>query len=80
MLLARVLMRDTFVPSVGSPDRYHIVAASDLRDAARKLETSQGQEREALEKSRSPEFGQKSGHSCTKTGKSSHTVCSRTPR
>ena len=42
-------------------DRYHIVAPSDLRDAARKLETSQGQEREALEKSRAPEFGQTLG-------------------
>jgi integrase len=38
-------------------DRYHIVAPSDLREAARKLETSQQQEREALEKSRAPEFG-----------------------
>ena len=43
-------------------DRYYIVARTDLREAARKLETSQ-QEREALEKSRAPEFG----HRCTKT-------------
>jgi hypothetical protein len=28
-----------------------------------------------LEKSRAPEFG----HSCTKTGKSSHSLCGRTP-
>jgi hypothetical protein len=28
-------------------DRYHIVAPSDLREAARKLENSQQQEREA---------------------------------
>ena len=42
-------------------DRYHIVAPSDLRDAARKLETSQRQEREALEKSGASEFGQSSG-------------------
>jgi integrase len=38
-------------------DRYHIVAPSDLREAARKLETSQQQEREVLEKSRASEFG-----------------------
>jgi integrase len=49
-------------------DRYHIVAPSDLRDAARKLETSQGQEREALEKSRAPEFGQSLGIVAPKTG------------
>ena len=42
-------------------DRYHIVAPSDLRDAACKLETSQGLEREALEKSCAPEFGQTLG-------------------
>jgi integrase len=42
-------------------DRYHIVAPSDLRDAARKLETIQKQEREALEKSRAPEFGHSLG-------------------
>ena len=42
-------------------DRYHIVAPSDLREAARKLETSQQQDREALEKSRAPEFGQSLG-------------------
>ena len=42
-------------------DRYHIVAPSDLRDAARKLENSQQQEREALEKSRASEFGQSLG-------------------
>lgn len=44
-------------------DRYHIVASSDLREAACKLENSQRQHREALEKSRASEFG----HSCTKT-------------
>jgi integrase len=38
-------------------DRYHIVAPSDLRDAARKLENTQEQERAALQKSRAPEFG-----------------------
>jgi hypothetical protein len=38
-------------------DRYHIVAPSDLRDAARKLENTQQQERAALEKSRATEFG-----------------------
>jgi hypothetical protein len=38
--------------------RYHIVAPSDPREAARKLEASRGQEREGLEKSRLPEFGQ----------------------
>ena len=42
-------------------DRYHIVAPSDLREAARKLENNQQQEREALEKSRAPEFGQSLG-------------------
>jgi integrase len=40
---------------------YQIVAPSDLRDAARKLETSQRQEPEALEKSGASEFGQSSG-------------------
>jgi hypothetical protein len=33
----------------------------ELREAARKLETSQQQEREALEKSRAPQFGQSLG-------------------
>jgi len=42
-------------------DRYHIVAPSGLRDAACKLETSQSLERQALEKSRAPEFGQTLG-------------------
>jgi hypothetical protein len=41
-------------------DRYHIVAPSDLRDAARKIERSQREEREALEKS-APDFGQTLG-------------------
>ena len=49
-------------------DRYHIVAPSDLRDAACKLETSQRQEREALEKSRAPEFGQSLGIVAPKPG------------
>jgi len=40
-------------------DRYHIVAPSDLREAARKLETSQQQEREMLENA--PEFGHSLG-------------------
>ena len=47
-------------------DRYHIVAPSDLRDAARKLETSQTMEREALQKSRAPEFGHSLGTSAPK--------------
>jgi hypothetical protein len=42
-------------------DRYHIVAPRDLREAARKLENNQQQEREALEKSRAPESGQSLG-------------------
>jgi hypothetical protein len=42
-------------------DRYNIVAPSDLRDAARKLETSQRKERESLKTSGAPEFGQTSG-------------------
>lgn len=42
-------------------DRYHIVAPSDLREAARKLENNQQNEREAIEKSRAPEFGQSLG-------------------
>jgi len=42
-------------------DRYHIVALSDLRDAARKLEINQQTEREALQKSRASEFGQSLG-------------------
>jgi len=42
-------------------DRYNIVAPSDLRDAARKLETNQRKERELLKKSGAPEFGQTSG-------------------
>ncbi|MGA9791761.1 MAG: hypothetical protein WBQ43_13790 [Terriglobales bacterium] len=45
-------------------DRCNIVAPSDLRDAAHKLEVSQGLEREAMEKSGVPDFGQ----SWTKTG------------
>jgi integrase len=49
-------------------DRYHIVAPSDLLDAARKLETSQRQERDALEKSRAPEFGHSLGIVAPKTG------------
>jgi len=56
-------------------DRYHIVAPSDLREAASKLETSQGLEREAFEKSRAPEFGQTLGidaENSTKNGAASH--------
>jgi len=49
-------------------ERYNIVAQSDLRDAARKLETSQGLEREALEKSRTAEFGQSLGVVAPKQG------------
>ncbi len=49
-------------------DRYHIVAPSDLRDAARKLETNQREEREALEKSGAPEFGQTSGRVAQELG------------
>jgi integrase len=47
-------------------DRYCIVAQSDLQDAARKLETSQAREREAIEKSGAPEFGQTSGRVASK--------------
>jgi hypothetical protein len=39
--------------------RYHIIAASELKEATRKLETSQEQERELL-KSRARYFGQNS--------------------
>jgi hypothetical protein len=42
-------------------DRYNIVAQSDLREAARKLETNQRDERKALENSRAPEIGQTLG-------------------
>ncbi len=42
-------------------NRYHIVAPSDLRDAARKLEVNQRREREALKESRAAEFGQSLG-------------------
>jgi hypothetical protein len=45
-------------------DRYHIVAPSDLRDAARKLETSQQQEREALRKVPRVRLWAQFGHSC----------------
>jgi integrase len=56
-------------------DRYHIVAPSDLRDAARKLETSQREEREALERSGEPEFGQSSVRGEPKPGQTSkHTL------
>jgi integrase len=48
-------------------ERYNIVAPSDLRDAARKLETSQANEREAMEKSNAPDFGQSSGIVAPKT-------------
>jgi integrase len=49
-------------------DRYHIVAPSDLRDAARKLETSQREERDALEKSDAVKFGQSSGRVAPEPG------------
>src|SRR3954469_5038676 len=55
-------------------DRYHIVAPSDLREAARKLENSQQQEREALEKSRASEFGQSLGRVWAEL----HQNCSKT--
>jgi integrase len=42
-------------------DRYHIVAPSDLRDAARRLENTQQQEHEALQKSGASEFGHSLG-------------------
>lgn len=42
-------------------DRYHIVAPSDLREAARKLEINQQEERETLKKSRASEFGHSLG-------------------
>jgi hypothetical protein len=49
-------------------DRYHIVAPSDLRDAAHKLEISQREEQEALEKSGAIEFGQTSGRVAPELG------------
>jgi len=51
-------------------DRYHIVAQSDLADAARKLEINQQRELEASvrEKSRAPEFGQSLGRTAPKLG------------
>ena len=60
-------------------DRYHIVAPSDLRDAARKLETSQGLEREALETSRAPEFGQSSGIVAPKTANANEALAPAPP-
>jgi integrase len=45
-------------------DRYRIVPPKDLRDAARALEASQ---RDALEKSQAPEFGQTLGRVAPKT-------------
>jgi hypothetical protein len=54
-------------------DRYHIVAPSDLRDAARKLETNRRAEREELEKPRAPEFGQSSGMIAQKVRRNSGT-------
>jgi hypothetical protein len=41
--------------------RYQIVSPADLQDATRKLEISQKQEREALEKSQASDFGQSLG-------------------
>ncbi len=49
-------------------DRYNIVAQSDLREAARKLETNQTKEREAIQKSNAPEFGQTLGRVAPKAG------------
>ena len=40
----------------------------DLRDAARKLEAREREEREALEKSRASEFGQSSGRVSPESG------------
>jgi hypothetical protein len=48
-------------------ERYNIVAQSDLQDAARRLEASQGREREELEKSIAPEVGQTLGRVALKT-------------
>jgi len=59
-------------------DRYHIVAPSDLRDAARKLETTQTMEREALEKSRAPEFGHSLGTIASKLQQNSKALNSAT--
>ena len=42
-------------------NRYHIVSPADRQEATRKLEISQKLEREALEKSQAPEFGQSLG-------------------
>ena len=56
-------------------DRYHIVAPSDLRDAARKLEVNQQKERAALKKSRASEFGAEFGHGCTKTAANPQNLC-----
>ena len=47
--------------------RYHIVAPSELKEATRKLEISQKQERDLL-KSQALEFGQSSGRVARKTG------------
>jgi len=52
-------------------DRYHIVAANDLRDAAHKLETRQQEEREKLEKSTPSEFGQSRTRVGAQSGRSS---------
>ena len=46
--------------------RYHIIAPSELKEATRKLETSQKQERELL-KARARYFWAEFGQSCTKT-------------
>jgi predicted transcriptional regulator len=42
-------------------DRYHIVAPSDLRDAAHKLDVNQRNELKVTEKSRALEFGHSLG-------------------
>jgi hypothetical protein len=59
-------------------ERYNIVAPSDLEDAARKLEMSQGREREALEKSGAAEFGQSSGIVAPRPG-NAHTALASAP-
>lgn len=49
-------------------DRYHVVAPSDLRPAARKLEAAQQEETEDLKKSSATEFGHTFAHSAPKRG------------
>ena len=56
-------------------DRYHIVSRSDLAEAARKVEASQGSDAAAQKNSDASTFGQ----SCTKNGKCSISGFSRSP-